>query len=326
MGLTERSEWESWARAWGLTHEPQRGKFIRNDGLVGAYRGYLLRVGWGGDYGANLVVLVRFPKLSQDVKALREQLLRSPALSTLPGWKGRAVNVQLEASSLLWQHPFFFRKPSTAEIQEWVDRILQRLPEVIKPFSGSCEQCGTSGVERYALLERVPVYFCSGCQQRLTSEGDMQQRRYEQVEANYLVGALYGMAGSVVGGIAWALLAIASKRIFAAVAIGMAWLVAWAYVKGAKKIDGLGKLIGAVLTMGSVVVGEVIVSAHAVHAARPDIPFDLGIGWQVVLHVLAKAPGQLAGEVLFGLVGVWYIFRYLEKPRFRPKVEQTAPS
>ncbi len=324
MGLVERSEWEPWARAWGLTHEPQRGKFIRNEGLVGAHKGYLLRVGWGGDYGANLIVLVRFPKLSQDVKALREQLLHSPALSTLPGWKGRAGNVQLEASSLLWQHPFSFRKPSAAEIQEWVDRLLQRLPELIKPFSGSCEECGASGVDRYALVERAPTYLCSGCQQRLVSEGDRQQRRYEQMEANYLMGALYGMAGSVIGGIAWALLVIASKRIYAAVAIGMAWLVAWAYVKGAKKIDGLGKLIGAVLTMGGVAVGNVILSAHAVHAARPDIPFDLRIGWQVFLKVLAKSPHKLAGEFIFGLVGVWYVFRYLEKPRFKPKIEQTA--
>lgn len=326
MGLLERSEWEQWARAWGLTHEPQRGKFIRNEGLVGSYKGYLLRVGWGGDYGAKLIVLVRFPKLPQDLKALRDRLVRAPALSTLPGWKGRAGGVQVKPSSLLWQHACSFRRPTATEIQGWVDRLLQHLPEVIKPFSGQCEQCGASGVERYALLERVPVYLCSSCQQRLVSEGDMQQRRYEQTEANYLVGVLYGMGGSMIGGIAWALLAITTKHVYAAVSIGMAWLVAWAYVKGAQKIDGMGKLIGAVLTMGGVAVGDVIFYAYAVHVAHPEIPFDLGIGWQVLLNVLTKSPLSLGGEILFGLVGVWYVFRYLEKPRFKPTIEQAAAS
>ena len=321
MGLIERSEWEPWARAWGLTHEPQRGKFVRNEGLVGSYKGYLLRVGWGGDYGAKLIVLVRFPKPSQGVKGLREQLLRSPSLSTLPGWKGRAGGVRLEPSSLLWQHPFSFRRPKATEIQEWVDRLLQHLPEVIKPFSGQCEQCSAPGVDRYSLAERVPIYLCGSCQQRLVSEGDMQQRRYEQTEANYLVGFVYGMAASVAGGIAWALLTITTKRIYAAVAIGIAWLVAWAYVKGAKKIDGLGKLIGAVLTIGGVAVGDVIFYAYAVHTAHPEIPFHLGIGWQVFLEVLTKSPHELAGEIIFALVGVWYVFRYLEKPKFKPKIE-----
>ena len=326
MGLVERSEWEPWARSWGLTYEPQRGKLVRNEALVGSYKGYLLRVGWGGDYGSNLIVLVRFPKLSQDLTVVREQLLHSPTLATLPGWKGRAGGVQLQPSNLLWQHTFSFRRPKASEIQEWVSRLLQRLPEVIKPFSGVCEQCGTSGVERYVLLERVPSYLCSSCQQRLVSEGTMKERRYEQVAADYLMGALYGMGGSVIGGIAWAVLMIATKHIFAAVAIGMAWLVAWAYVKGAKKIDGLGKLIGAVLTMGGVALGDVIFYAYVVHAAHPNIPFHLGIGWRVLLSVLTKSPHKLAGEIMFGLVGVWYVFRYLEKPKFKPKIEQATAS
>ena len=101
MGLLDRSEWEPWARAWGLTHEPQRGRFIRNEGLVGSYKGYLLRIGWGGEYGTNLIILVRFPKPSQDLQTLRERLLHAPALSALPGWKGRASGVRLESSGLL---------------------------------------------------------------------------------------------------------------------------------------------------------------------------------------------------------------------------------
>jgi hypothetical protein len=150
----------------------------------------------------------------------------------------------------------------------------------------------------------------------------MAQRRYEQAEANYFLGALYGLAGSAVGGTAWALLAITTQRIFALVAIGMAWLVAWAYVKGAAKIDMPGKLIGALLTMAGIVIGDSVFYAQVVHATQPDILFHVGIGWQVFLEVLTTSPRELAGEFIFGLIGVWYVFRYLEKPRFKPQIEQ----
>lgn len=324
MSLFERDEWKLWAQAWGLTHQPQRGKLIRNEAIAGSYKGYLLRVGWGGDYGKNLVVLVRFPKLSQDLKALREQLLRMPDLSSLPGWKGRAaaVNVRLEPSTLLWQYPFSFRRPKTEEIQGWVDRLLQRLPEVIKPFSGQCEECGTSGVQRYVLLEGVPAYLCASCQQRLASEGDMAHRRYEQKEANYPLGVLYGAAGAAIGGVVWAFLVISTKHIYAIVAIGISALASFAYAKGAGKIDAAGRGIAALLTMAGVAFGDILCYAYAVHAAHPEVPFRIDIGWRIFLRVLTASPGELAGEIIFGLVGVGYVFSYLKKPKLKPKIEQ----
>ena len=150
----------------------------------------------------------------------------------------------------------------------------------------------------------------------------MQQRRYEQLEANYLAGALYGMAGSAVGGAGWGLLLITTQHIYAAAAIGIAWLVAWAYVKGAKKIDLVGKLIGAALTLTGVAIGDIIFFAYMVHKTQPEVPFHLGVGLAVFLNVLMTEPGQLAGEIIFGLIGVWYSFRFLQKPKFKPKIEQ----
>ena len=44
MGVLERSQWEQWARDWGLAHHPQRGNLIRDEWLVGARHGYLLRI------------------------------------------------------------------------------------------------------------------------------------------------------------------------------------------------------------------------------------------------------------------------------------------
>ena len=167
--IFERSEWGEWAKSWGLTHEPQRGRFIRNEAIVGAYRGYLLRVGWGGDYGAALIILVRFPKLSGDLKVLRDKLVRHPILSTLSGWKRSASCLKLDQSSLVWSRARSFRRPSASEIRESIGLLLRHIPELIPAFSGQCEQCGASGTDRYVLLEKIPAYVCSACQSPIVS-------------------------------------------------------------------------------------------------------------------------------------------------------------
>jgi hypothetical protein len=327
MGLGEKSEWGPWAQAWGFTHRPQRGGLVKNELITGARQGYLVQVGWGGEYGADLIVLVRFPKSARDPKTFREQLLAHPSVESIPGWKGRAGGVTVDASgtALIWQHSCSLKRPKTEQIQQWVEQILKRLAEVTPGFTGLCEQCNASGVTQYVLLDSTPVYLCSNCQTSLVSEGEMHQRKYERAEANYGLGAVYGAAGAVVGGTVWALLAIVSGRIFAIVAIGIAYAVAWAYVKGAEKIDTIGKLIGAVLTLGGIAVGDIIFYAYVVHQTHPEVPFHLGVGLDVFLHVLAESPRELAGEIVFGLVGLWYVFRYLEKPKFKPTIEQ-APS
>ena len=45
MSIFAQSEWKPWAAQWGLTHIPQKGKLFLNEGLVGAHRGYLIRIG-----------------------------------------------------------------------------------------------------------------------------------------------------------------------------------------------------------------------------------------------------------------------------------------
>jgi hypothetical protein len=323
MGLLEKSQWQEWARQWGLTHHPQRGGFARNEWLVGSYRGHLLRIGWAGDYGSELYVLIRFPK-QQDALHLHERLLHDPQLETLPGWKKkRTLNLIVEESSVLWKRSAAWGRPRTEVIQQWVEQLLQALSKYVQPFDGHCEQCGGSGVKQYVLIEQVlPVYWCSACQDRLVTEGAMAERKYAQLEANYTLGALYGLGAAVVGGGGWALLAIGTRRIYALAAIGIAWLVAWAYYKGAGKIDRLGQAIGAVLTLAGVVFGEVLFYAQMVHTHQPEIPFRIDVGWQVFVQVLQENPGEPIMSLLFGLIGVWYIFRFLRRPRFTPKIER----
>jgi hypothetical protein len=172
------------------------------------------------------------------------------------------------------------------------------------------------------LFENVPVYLCTSCQERYVAEGTIAQRHYEQAEANYALGAVYGSLAAALGGGSWAALAIFTQRIYALVSIGIAWFVAWTYYQGAKKIDRIGQLIGAVLTIAGVVFGEVLYYAYLVHRDNPDVPFRLDVGWAVFLQVLQDEPRQVVISLVFSLVGVWYVFRFLQQPRLKPKIDR----
>jgi hypothetical protein len=325
MALFKRSHWAGWARDWGLAHRPQGGMSAQNEWVAGPYRGYLLKVGWRGRHGAELVVMFRFPR-QEDPGRIRERLRRLPSLTALPGWsRNSGASVVVEASSLLWRSSFHWRRPQTERIQGWVERLAQALSEQVAPFDGRCEECHSSGANQPVLIEEVPAYLCAACQERLVAEGAAAERRYEQMEANYALGALYGGLAAAVGGGCWALLGIVTGWVFAFVALGIAWLVAWAYHRGAGKIDGRGRVIAASLAVAGVVFGEVLYYAYAVHQVSPSTPFRLDAGWHALLRVLRERPGQIAVPLAFGLVGALYVLHRLGRPRFQPHIERPFP-
>ncbi len=324
MGVIfERSEWERWAGEWGLKHVPQRGRFIRNESLVGPYKGYLLKIGWSGEYGSLLYVLVRFPK-GPEPERLHEQLCREPGLTgLLPMLKRRsAQRFLVNEQRVLWRRLAYWRRPKSETIRGWVERLVDAVAKHAPAFAGRCEQCGSSGVTQYVLYESAPVYFCSSCQERLVSEGTMAERKYQQLDANYLLGTAFGVVGAAIGGLGWAALAVLTKRIYALVAIGIAWLVGWGYYKGAGKIDRAGQLISSLITVGGVVFGEVAFYAYVMHRQVPGVPLRLDVGWEVFLKVVRDNPAELVSALLFGLIGIWYVVRFLQKPRFTPTLER----
>lgn len=321
MSLFEPNQWEAWAKQWGLMHHSQRGQLVRNEWMIGAHHGYLLRIEWIG--GMEFYVLVRFPKQA-DPAALRERLLNDPALATLPRHPGLTFIV--EETSLIWQRALPWNKPTVQTLQRWVEQLLTGLAAAVPTFDGRCEQCGSAGAS-FLAVDGIPGYLCGLCQDRLRTEGQLAERRYATQEANYAGGALLGGAAAAAGGGGWALLAIATQRISALEAIGVlealgiAWMVSWAYVKGAGKIDRAGQLICAALTMAAVVLGDVLFYAQLIHRDNPDVPFGLEGGWTALL----AAPHQLAIDLLFGLGGVLYVFKRLQRPQLTPTIERASP-
>ena len=338
MSIFLKDQWKEWAREWGLTHHPEKGWLYRTEHVVGDRKGLLIRVGWGRDESPGLTVCVRFPRVA-DPEQLRRALIDDPALDALPGKGSSRRKMFLESGSkkvirlaeipefvlsdncFVWRRVFAFRNPKPAEVQSWVDTLVQAVTRAARPFDGRCESCPTGMARRYVLVDGLPMMLCAACQQRLKAEGEMADRTYEMTEVRHVPGAVLACVAVVVGAVVWAALGALTERTFAAVAIGIGALVAWSYRQGAGRVDLTGRLIAGCLTIASVVVGEILLYTWWFAKARPDVGFNLDAGWFVYMKTWAERPGQEIINLLFGLVGAWVATQALQRPKLRANIE-----
>jgi len=338
MSIFLKDQWQEWARDWSLAHHPEKGWTRRTEWIVGERKGLLVRVSWGPQENPGLFVLVRFPRTA-DPERLRQALIDDPTLDVLPG-KGaarRKMDIEtgakkmvrlggipeftLTQNSLTWRRIIRWSAPKPAPLQSWVDALVTAVARATPAFDGRCEVCSTGSASRYVLVNDVPMMMCASCQQRLSAEGEMAERTYEMSEARHIPGVALGMAAALIGAAAWASIEIVTDRIFAAAAIGIGALVAWAYKRGAGRVDVAGRVIAAALTLVSVTLGEVAIFAWMVMKARPEVGFNLEAGWWVYLKMWSDSPGSEAITILFALVGAWVAAKALERPKLRARIE-----
>jgi hypothetical protein len=336
-----KSQWKDWASAWSLNHRPQKNKLYRDECITGQHDGLLLQVQWCGENGSMLSVLIRF-SAGQDLERVRAALVADASLDTLPG-KGSARNkTKIEAvktvyvgavpefvltdGALCWRRSFVWKSPKPEEVRGWVERLLGALQRAGLRHDPLCEDCRQRSVDNYVLVDGIPVRLCTSCQQARSSAGDMAERSYEMKEANYARGLLFAAGGVVAGALVWAALAVATQRMFALIGIGIGALVAFAYKVGAGKVDVSGRAIAAVLSVVSVILGDVVFVAWMIARERPDIGFNLAIGLAASIGMHTENPRDAIFALLCGVGGAWMAVSALQKPQFVPKIEQAGSS
>ena len=339
MAFFLKDKWQEWAREWGLAHHPHKGWLYPTEAVVGERRGLLIRVGWGTQEKPGLVACIRFPR-ALDLERLRQSLMDDDTLDALPGkgsarrrmalesgvrkitLVGRPPEFTLGETSLVWRRVHSFSAPKAPQIASWVDALVAAIARATPVFDGRCESCGTGVVRRYVLVDDLPAMICASCQQRMRSEGDMAERTYDMIEVRYLAGATRGLAAALAGAGAWAMIGALTERMFAAAAIGIGALVAWAYRQGAGRVDRMGRVIAAGLTLVSVVAGEILLYAWWVAKAQPDVGFRLDAGAYVYAQTWAKSPGQEIMALFLGLVGAWVASKALQRPKLRSTIAE----
>ena len=209
--------------------------------------------------------------------------------------------------------------PKSAKVRTWVETLLGAIGRATPPFDGHCERCNAANLRGFVLVDGIPMILCGSCQQHLRAEGEMAERSYELQDANHMAGAVLALLVAVVGAIACAIMAAVTGEIFAAVAIVTGLVVGRAYRRGAGRVDASGRLIGAIFTLGSVVLGDLLAITLGMwrgHAA--GVPFVRAM--MLYENVAVKSPGKLVAPLLFGLLGAWASSRALRRPKLQAEI------
>jgi len=320
--MGQAARWEKIAREWNGKYYPARGLGMEQK-VVAGRDGYLAAIGTTVRDGTGVAyVAIRFPR-GGTWQSLPDAITRDPAVLRALGKKnfprGLRKRLKVEEGLLWFDRPYLLR-PNPEQLASLATAFLALLPGRVGRFDGRCEVCGSVPVAEPVLLNRGPSYLCAGCVQAGQQEEVRAERAYTSQAANPTRGLLAGAGAALVGGLAWAVLAVLTGRIYSAVAIGIGALVAYA-VKGAMgKVNLPGQVLTALLTLAGVFVGQVFYVAHLIQSRTGF--YDLPVALQVYLQVLQVKPITELATFIFALLGVALSFSGMRRPRFRSTVER----
>lgn len=297
----------------------ENAKVVGDKGtLISLRDGFLVSAGLGKEESGSsaVMVLFRFPPM-EDVSALPDALKAA---------KGGFKEVKVDNSSALAVWKYSFGKPKTAEVAEGVTSLLAALKQNAQPYDGRCEMCRGTSVSEITLMNDVPGYYCAGCQEKTRAELGMAAEEYERLETNLPQGLLYGSVAALGGSVVWGGVAYAINYIFLYGAVAIGWVVGWAVHKGIGKINLAGQIMVGVLTVASVLFGDVIFYTLA-FMKEMNLPFSmelLGTVMENFVEIETDSKGGVA-SVFFALIGAGIAVYSHRKPAFTAKFEPLGP-
>ena len=322
--MGQAARWEKIAREWNGKYYPAKGLGLEQR-VVAARDGYLAAIGTTVRDGTGVAyVAIRFPR-GGTWQSLPDAVTRDPAVLRALGKRdfprGLRKRLKVEEGLLWFDRPYFpFLRPNPEQLAKLATALLPLLPGHVGRFDGRCEVCGSVPVPEPVLVDGAPGYVCAGCLQVEQQEEVRAERAYASQDVNPALGLLAGAGAALVGGLAWAVLAVLTGRSYSAVAIGIGALVAYA-VKGAMgKVNLPGQVVTALLTLAGVFVGQVFYVAHLIQT-RIGM-YDLSVALQVYLQVLQVKPTTELTTFFFALLGMALSLSSMKRPRFRSKVER----
>src|SRR5712672_364277 len=261
--------WGKVAELTGLLHCPKEGPYGQGDGAVmGVRSGYIVAIGPAKDGKvASVKIMVRFPKnlTSPPIKAA---LGNSPALAAAleVGSVGEKElkNVSVLTDGVIWKWTYSWAKPKPEKVAAVAIAMVDALKGVAPDFQGKCEDCRSAGVSEVLLKNKLPVFYCSGCQFKAQAASQEVLRQYEAQESNLFLGLIYGCVAAALGAIAWGGVAVLANRIFLWGGVLIGYMVAWAVIKGMGRINLAGQIAIGVLTVASVIAGDFVFYTGAV--------------------------------------------------------------
>ncbi len=281
--------------------------------LIGTRDGYLVSLGLGKTEGGKSAVkmLLRYGKAE------------NPQLEdALKAAKGKFDDLKVDETAAAAARTYSFGKPEPQETADALTGMITALRSSAAPaIAGRCEHCQRSE-NQITLFDHVPAYVCSNCQQQIQHDLNAAGAAYEQMETNFPQGLLFGVGAAVAGGLAWGLVAYAIQRIFLWGAIIIGWVVGKAVVHGMGKVTWPGRILMGVLTVASVLFGDLLFYTLVVMKEQ-NLPFSMGLVMEVLQNFVAiesDSEGGLA-SVAFALIGAGIVIYSNRRPEFHARFE-----
>lgn len=315
--MNENEYLQQVATLTGLQYFPGAGPWGRKSGCaIGVRDGYLTTIGFSRNQReAQVVILVRFSEVAQP-ELLKAALAENPSLPKKQGKLGG-----FGKDFLRWEWKYSFTKPKAEDVAKLADALRESLKPLAQAFDGRCEYCKTASTSGITMINKVPGYICSGCQEQQRQQMDQAAMNYEKIEPNHPNGLALGILAAVAGGVAWGLVAHGIHRIFLYGAILIGYMVAWAVIKGTRKVTTFGQVLVPVLTVASVLFGDAIFFTLEVMKSQ-KVPFSLKLLQAVIAsmwEIEMKGDGVLT--LVFALVGAGYALYAARKPKFKTSFE-----
>lgn len=298
-----------------LRLQGQSGKTI----AYGVRESYLveLALGPGND---SLVEFIRHGDPRRDA-TLRKVIERSDI-----GKSGVNVKrVKVQDGTVVYRHARgVFRNPSGEAVAGEVEALLRTVKQACPPMPSKCRLCGSDSGSEPVLVNGLVDRVCGGCIERLQYEARRALEKYDELPLRLPLAVLAATGLAVVGAIGWAGVAVATGRMFWAIAIGMGLLLGYGTKKAAGKGGRIVQVLAGALTVISVLLGQALFLAYHVH--RYAQGHGQRVDWGMFVSDLPNLFGAMAGSTVFalagGLLGAYYAARTARKPPLEVRVEK----
>jgi hypothetical protein len=302
----------------GLRHYPRQGPWRRKSGsVIGSRDGYVTIVGFNQvQRQAKIVVLLRFRRTEQP-EMLKAAVAQSEAGTIRKQGKLAAVGNDF----IRWEWNYSFTKPKAEDVVQLSNTLRGAIATVVTGFDGHCEKCQRTSVSELTLLDGLPLYICTACQEAMRAEKNRAAADYESLRANYPNGIALGIGAAILGGVAWGVVAYALNHIFLYGAILIGYFVSRAVLKGTGKVTRAGQITIPILTVGSILFGDAIFFTLTIMKYR-DVSFSFHLLRATMASIwILERKGNGIVTFIFALIGAGYALYAARKPRFNAVFE-----
>ena len=220
--------------------------YTTNDGVFGLYKGYFFNVA-----DANLLSNPQFKYVVATIDNLSEEQKQQISTELEVNKKSlKFSKFEIEDNSVFFQFIENFTLTKLKTVYSLLDFLVDLFKKLNIPEQSKCHNCGTKeNINHYDLNNRG-ILLCNTCYREIeNSYYEIEREKYAESK-NYLTGFLGSIAFSILGIIAWVLVAVYLGMLASAMAV----IIAYLGIKGYQYFKGRqGKLTKYLIILSNIV-------------------------------------------------------------------------